>query len=100
MSLSAKPASFVRCLGILSALFVAWIAGTVRAAEPIKALFLGDKGHHRPADRFKQIEPVLRSRVIDVTYTEDPNDLNPANLGKYKALLVYANIDRITPPQA
>ncbi|MGE3818150.1 MAG: PVC-type heme-binding CxxCH protein [Isosphaeraceae bacterium] len=66
---------------------------------PIKVLFLGDKGHHRPADRARQIIPVLGDRGISITYTENPNDLNPKTLGQYDALLLYANIDRIEPDQ-
>src|SRR5271156_4618530 len=71
-------------------------AGGVRAASPlIKVLFLGDQGHHRPADRAAQITPVLAGRGIDVTYTEKLADLNPQNLASYDAILVYANIDEI-----
>ena len=36
-----------------------------------RVLFLGDKGHHRPAERAAQLIPVLASRGIEVTYTED-----------------------------
>ena len=38
--------------------------------RPLKVLFLGDNGHHRPADRFRQLEPVLASRGIELTYTD------------------------------
>src|SRR4051812_25870525 len=68
-------------------------------AKPLAALFLGDRGHHRPADRFEQLGPVLANRGINLTYTEDADDLNPANLAKYDALIVYANIDNISPGQ-
>ena len=50
--------------------------------------------------RFRQIEPVLKGRGIDATYTEDVKDLNPANLKAYDALLVYANIDELAPAEA
>ena len=65
----------------------------------LKVLFLGDQGHHRPADRAAQLTPVLAGRGIDVTYTEKLADLNPQNLARYDALLVYANIDEIGPDQ-
>ena len=69
-------------------------------AEPvIKVLFLGDQGHHRPADRAAQITPVLAGRGIDVTYTEKLGDLNPQTLARYDALLIYANITEIGPDQ-
>ena len=65
----------------------------------IKVLFLGDQGHHRPADRAAQITPVLAGRGIDVTYTEKLGDLNPETLARYDALLIYANITEISPDQ-
>jgi putative membrane-bound dehydrogenase-like protein len=70
------------------------------AATPLKVLFLGDRGHHVPADRAAQLIPVMAGRGIAITYTEKVSDLNPATLAKYDALLVYANIDTIAPDQA
>jgi hypothetical protein len=35
----------------------------------IRILFLGDQGHHRPSDRFKQLEPALAAAQIRHTYT-------------------------------
>jgi putative membrane-bound dehydrogenase-like protein len=67
--------------------------------RPLKVLFLGDRGHHRPADRAAQLVPVMHDRGIEVTYTEDVNALNPETLAGYDALIVYANIDRIEPAQ-
>src|SRR5438128_1647372 len=89
----------LRLLALLYGLFPA----LVRAGEsprPLAVLFLGDQGHHQPADRAAQLTPILAGRGIDVTYTEDLADLNPESLKKYDALLVYANIDRIEPTQA
>lgn len=62
-----------------------------------RVLFLGDRGHHQPAERAKQIIPVLAARGIAVTYTEDVDAL--LKLAGYQALLLYANIDAITPAQ-
>jgi putative membrane-bound dehydrogenase-like protein len=69
------------------------------AASPLKVLFLGDRGHHEPADRAAQITPVLAGRGIQVTYTERIDDLNPETLAKHDALLIYANTTQITPAQ-
>ena len=66
-------------------------------AARLKVLFLGDNGHHQPVERFRIAQPVLATRGIDVTYTDGAGALNPATLAKYDALLVYANIDTITP---
>src|SRR4051794_25011440 len=69
----------------------------VQAVESPRVLFLGDKGHHRPAERAAQLIPVLASRGIEVTYTEEMASLNPGNLAKYDALIVYANTEEIGP---
>jgi putative membrane-bound dehydrogenase-like protein len=65
----------------------------------LKVLFLGDRGHHRPADRAAQLTPVLAGRGIKLNYTENLGDLNHDTLAGYDALLIYANIERITPAQ-
>src|SRR5437868_6896567 len=74
---------------------------SVRAAEPkpLKILFLGDNGHHRPAERFRQLQPVLARRGIDLTYTDKVDALAPQVLSRYDGLLIYANIEKITPEQ-
>ncbi|MBA3312766.1 MAG: ThuA domain-containing protein [Planctomycetota bacterium] len=73
---------------------------TASAAEkPLRVLFLGDNGHHRPADRAAQLTPVLSGRGIDVTYTEDMRSLDDGFLSKFDALLLYANTERIEPQQ-
>src|SRR5215510_12860089 len=67
--------------------------------KPLKLLFLGDEGHHRPAERFRQLQPVLAKRGIDLTYTDKVEALDPKILDKYDGLVVYANTTRITPEQ-
>jgi putative membrane-bound dehydrogenase-like protein len=68
-------------------------------SETISVLFLGDQGHHRPAERARQLIPVMYDRGIEIAYTEKLSDLNAATLGKYDALAIYANIERIEPEQ-
>ncbi|HEV8606796.1 MAG TPA: PVC-type heme-binding CxxCH protein [Tepidisphaeraceae bacterium] len=70
---------------------------TPTPSRRIKVLFLGDNGHHQPLERLRQIHSNFSRRGIDFTYTERLIDLNPTNLNRYDALLVYANIERITP---
>ncbi|HEX7901204.1 MAG TPA: PVC-type heme-binding CxxCH protein [Planctomycetota bacterium] len=67
------------------------------ALQDPRVLFLGDRGHHQPAERAKQIAPVLAGRGIALTYSENPDDL--LKLATYHAVLLYANIDAITPAQ-
>lgn len=65
----------------------------------IKALFLGDRGHHEPLQRARQFYSVMGQRGIDITYTENVADLNPKTLGRYDCLIVYANITTIKPAE-
>ncbi len=85
----------------LATCFGCLLTTTVKAdaAEPIKILFLGDNGHHRPADRFRQLQPVLAKRGIALTYTENADSLDPKILSGYDGLMVYANTTEISPPQ-
>src|SRR3984957_18881351 len=87
-----------RCLALL--VLLAAVAG-LAAADParINILFLGDNGHHRPADRFKDLAPVLKKQGIDLTYTDKVADLNAATLAKYDGLMIYANTEKISPAQ-
>ena len=47
--------------------------------------------------------PLLASTLskegINFTYTNNPDDLNAANLDKYDGLMIYANHEKITPEQ-
>ncbi|MFO0907555.1 MAG: PVC-type heme-binding CxxCH protein [Isosphaeraceae bacterium] len=72
---------------------------SAESPEPLRVLFLGDRGHHRPADRAAQFIPVMHDRGIEVTYTERVDDLEPSTLAKYDAVVLYANIDAIAPAQ-
>jgi hypothetical protein len=48
----------------------------------------------RPGFRVK-----LFKSGINMSYTVDPNDLNPENLKKYDGLIIYANHDSLSPSQ-
>ena len=77
------------------------LASTGFAAEPAgaKLLFLGDNGHHQPKVRFDILAPVMKSRGIELVYTDKVEDLNADNLAKYDGLVIYANQERISPEQ-
>ena len=68
-------------------------------AENVNVLFLGDRGHHEPRLRFLMLEPAMSAAGIDVTYTEDVQDLHSDRLGQFDALILYANIDSIAPAE-
>ncbi len=86
-------------LSLVAFAFAASASGAEPTPPRLKVLFLGDDGHHRPADRFKQLQPVFAKRGIELTYTDKLTDLNAKNLGGYDALMVYANQTKISPEQ-
>jgi type 1 glutamine amidotransferase len=67
------------------------------ATRRLKVLFLGDNNHHQPLERLRQVHSHFSRRGIDFTYTDRLADINPANLNRYDALLVYANLERVNP---
>jgi len=75
---------------------VAWSANP---APRCSVLFLGDQGHHKPAERYQWIKGPLAARGIDVSYTEKLEDLAPAVLAKYDVVMVYANIAQVSAEQ-
>src|SRR5215471_19334878 len=91
-----------RCVmrALLSLLVVAFGAAASAAEPPkLKVLFLGDNGHHKPAERFKQLLPVFAARNIELTYTDKLDDLNAKNLAQYDGLMIYANHEKISAEQ-
>src|SRR5436305_9779842 len=87
---------------MLRALFLCFAVFSIAAADAqldLRVLFLGDNGHHRPSDRFKQLEPALAGHRLNLTYTESLDDLNPGKLAGYDCLLIYANHTKISPDQ-
>ncbi len=79
-----------------------FLSAAVLTAEdaPLKLVFLGDQGPHRPAQRFAELAPQLEKRGIHLTYTDDVNILSEENLAQYDGLVLYANIDTIAPEHA
>ena len=69
------------------------------SGEPVQVLFLGDNAGHNPTSRFALMEPELRSREIEMTYTDKLEDLNAEKLSGYDVLLIYANHLRISTEQ-
>src|SRR5438128_8610037 len=93
--------------GVLAAGLAGLLSGTATAAESartdvtvsVRVLFLGDNDHHRPADRYKQLAPVLAARRIDLDYSDSLDDLTPSKLAGYDCLLIYANWTKISTAQ-
>jgi len=83
----------------LTAAIAASLFASNSSAAPMHVLILGDNGHHRPTNFFELIQPALASRGIEMTYTDSLDSLNSTNLGRYDALVIYANHTRISPDQ-
>lgn len=92
----------VSVIGFLSVAIGSLVAQESAPARPapLKLLFLGDNGHHQPAVRFKQLQPAMAERNINLIYSDMVTDLNPETLKSYDGVVVYANIDTITDDQA
>ena len=88
----------MKTIRLLSVATVLLSAVCVRA-QRLEILFLGDKGHHVPAQRFPELMQGLGARGVNLSYTDKMADINAANLAQYDALMIYANTDVIAPDQ-
>jgi uncharacterized protein len=77
--------------------FVSFYTFTFAQGRRLEVLFLGDNGHHKPIERLPSLMAALGPKGINFTYTDDVNDLNTNTLNKYDALMIYANIDELSP---
>ncbi|QDT56953.1 Trehalose utilization [Caulifigura coniformis] len=87
---------------LLGLLLVSVLSGprqSLAADPPLRLLFLGDNGPHRPAARFRQLQPVLSKRGIELIYTDQLADLNRQRLDDFAGLVVFANQTRISKEQ-
>lgn len=84
----------------LALLFSTVVSSGISAAEPLKLLFVGDNGHHRPEARFQELAPVMESRGVQLKYTDRMSDLTAESLNQFDGLVLFANIDRIEDAQA
>jgi type 1 glutamine amidotransferase len=68
--------------------------------KTINVLFLGHNStHHNSAKYAPMLTAALAPEGINISYTADLADLNPATLAKYDALMIYANHAKIAPEQ-
>ncbi|MGV3483883.1 MAG: PVC-type heme-binding CxxCH protein, partial [Planctomycetaceae bacterium] len=88
------------CSRLLLAVLLAVAAMPMCSAADLRVLFVGDNGPHQPRPRFDEMAPVLATRGIELVYTDRADDLAQLSKDQYAALVVYANIDTITPEQA
>ncbi|MEJ7736600.1 MAG: PVC-type heme-binding CxxCH protein [Chitinophagaceae bacterium] len=66
----------------------------------LEVLLLGHESKHHDSEKLTDIlSRELFKDGINISYTTDPDDLNENNLQKYDGLILYANIDKISPSQ-
>lgn len=90
---------------ILTAIFVSYLFLAVlcfaqtSATNTLSILFFGRPGRHQSSLRAQEFIPVMATRGINITYTENFGDFNAATLAKYDGLIVYADTVLIDPAQ-
>lgn len=67
--------------------------------DRLHILFLGDDGHHQPADRLANIAPPFAELGIFFHYTDRQEDLNLKNLRRFDALMLYGNRSGLSSQQ-
>ena len=87
----------MQTLATLSLALFASAAAIAADEKPIKLLFLGDNQGHKPPLRFRQLEPVLAKRGIEITYTDKVDALSAKTLAPYDGLIIYANHTKWSP---
>lgn len=66
----------------------------------IELLFLGHASeHHNSAQYMPMLSSALAKEGINLTYTEDPADINKETLSYYDGLVIYANHEQMTDSQ-
>ncbi|HUP78205.1 MAG TPA: PVC-type heme-binding CxxCH protein, partial [Pirellula sp.] len=65
--------------------------------EAIKVLMLGDAGFHKPSEFYRAIKGPLAESSIELKYSDALSDINADYLKQYAGLLIFANVERITP---
>ena len=78
---------------------VTTLAQNAPKGRRLQLLFLGDKGHHKPFDRYPSLQSAVGVKGMNITYTDNLKDLNDDYLNKFDALILFANQDSIAAPQ-
>ena len=87
---------FCVAAGLLSAGLLFPYSVTAEESK-VTVLMLGDSGFHKPADFYRHMADPLSKQSIDLKYTEDLSDINSVNLANYDGLMIFANVEQITP---
>ncbi|MBU3822603.1 ThuA domain-containing protein [Flavobacteriaceae bacterium XHP0103] len=97
-----KPAFVILLCALISACNNKKSDAADSAPKRMEILFLGHKNNSNH-DSQKLAEILSREYFrsgINISFTDNPDDLNKENLSHYAGLIVYANHDTISAPQA
>ncbi|CAD5252030.1 MULTISPECIES: PVC-type heme-binding CxxCH protein [unclassified Imperialibacter] len=89
-------------IGLLSLVIILFFTSCSNDNGPrrLEILFLGHASEHHPSEKYAPIlAQAVAQKGINISYTNDPNDLNATNLAKFDGLILYANHDSITSSQ-
>jgi putative membrane-bound dehydrogenase-like protein len=86
-------------LFLIACLLLTQLTVQAQTGRRLELLFLGDKGHHKPFDRYPALQSAVGIKGINITYTESLKDLNSSYLNKFDALVIFANHDSIPATQ-
>ena len=88
-------------VGFLLVSLLLWFPAAAQESKvqesKVSVLMLGDSGMHKPSEFYRNLAEPLARQSIELRYTEDLADINSDNLAKYDGLMIFANIERITP---
>jgi putative membrane-bound dehydrogenase-like protein len=95
-----KKRLFVCFICLFSVCFMGATNKIADVPRRLEILFLGHKSKHHDS---QQLADIMNKEYfkdgINITYTNDPNDMNDENLSHFDGLVVYANHDQITKDQ-
>jgi uncharacterized protein len=89
--------AWLAAAGVIAAGLILLNSPVASAEERVKVLVLGDAGFHKPSEFFRTLEQPLKNSDIELSYTAELRDINAENLKAFDGLMIFANIERITP---
>ena len=100
--IQTRPATIMLVAALISCPFASAedsspTGSRVAAKQIVSVLMLGDSGFHKPSEFYRHLAEPLREQGIELRYTEKLGDISPESLKKYDGLMIFANIERITP---
>jgi putative membrane-bound dehydrogenase-like protein len=91
--------ALLKYIAAATLLIAAFLFSNVASAQEsqVSVLMLGDTGSHKPSEFYRHLKGPLGEQGIELVYTQKLSDFNEDNLSKYDGLLIFANMEQITP---